>query len=760
MNQVPASPSWLTRGALFFLLGLLFLPVYIYFHPVRWEAFWINFPATFWVFRPYPLLAHARDFALVAWLGGLGYGLGRLILDRLLPLPAPTALAVPMGWGAVGFVMFGLNLLHQIALWKITLCLSLLTVISLVYLYTRHGWRFFPWVPRREAWCLGWRALSLPSRVMGFLLAVSLFYAFVSALMPPTQTDGLRYHLTIPKLYLAHGGFTVFPDIAFSNFPFLVEYLYMIPLAFGSISGPKLLHVSYFVLTLLLVYRLGAALGGKETGFFAACLLGTTPFLPIFASWSFIEFGLVCYTVLAFTLIVESIPPLRTPGVAKGAIAAGLAGGLMVSCKYTALASLVFLGSLPFLYALVADRASLRRALGFGLGMGLTGLAVASPWFIKNWIVLGNPIYPFAHTLFPTPNWTEFNAFFFSYHAGIKGSLNAVQQLPLGYQILDFFTLPFRVTLFPGDQPTHPETFGEWSTGAMWLLVIPFLFFKEKQSARRWLHVGFAFLLYLTWAYSYRETRFLLPVLAIAAPVAALALLPLIQSWRWNAFLLIVFVFYGQCEMGYRLYIPGTYAPWWVVSGRISQEEYLTEWNDSIRVSSQAFQWLRENTSTQDTVLLHGIDRTFYCPNPYIGGDWFNTDPLIRASWEHPRPDALAKELRERGVKYLITNYGNIFGYNNEASHYYYRLFRLPPALGLPILKELYAKEPSRLFYPYAYGEWKEQYHTKLQTAEAMAPNVAALETLLNGGYFEEVFRYDPNPDKPYDGVYILKVSN
>jgi 4-amino-4-deoxy-L-arabinose transferase-like glycosyltransferase len=765
MKPQPQAIPFRKRGMAFLLLTFCLLPIHAYVNPIRWEAYVLNFSATFLAFHPSTLVNHVYDVVLIAWVWLIGYGLGQLVLRRLYPQQGVNLhIAIPVGWGILGFLFFILTLLHLLQITILLLTLLLLSFGLALFFYLTKGkdknlmFRFDSPIKRLSA-------SSMEQKIYYLLVLIPLFYAFTSSLMPPSQSDGLRYHLTVPRLYLEHGGFRLLPDLAFSNFPFLIEYLFMIPMAFGSLSGPKLIHFSYFFLCILLVYQLGKRVGHERSGYFAAILFATTPFVPLFASWSFIECGLTCYTLLGFLLCTDYLDQRERGGSQTPLLVLiGIIGGYTVSCKYTALAVLGLFSLVPITLA-VMQRKGWVSGLVSSFLIGGTGMLVASPWFLKNLVLLGNPLYPFAGSLFPTPYWSDFNAMFFSFHAGLKGNLNAVQQMPLLSQVQDFLTLPWFITFFCGDQSFHyPHDFGGWPIGLAWLVLAPFALFQIHWSRRMLAHIVFSFCLFVIWAQTYRDTRFLLPSLAIAAPLFALSyekMLTAAKNWRPIAFAGFLLIAYGMCLLGYRFYIQTTYAPWWVISGRISEAQYLGDHCDFTRPSYRAFHYLRNNVDPGERVLLHGIDQAFYCPNEFIGSDWFNTDPLIAWAWENATPDLLLGEIKERGIKYVVYNYGTISLYNT-APYFFYRLFRLPPEEGLVLLREIYQQEPIKVRYPYLYQQWMREFPATLARAESRARHIDALETVLQGYGMREVFRYQPpsrNRGKEYtEGVVVYEV--
>ncbi|MBZ0257943.1 glycosyltransferase family 39 protein, partial [bacterium] len=530
------------------------------------------------------------------------------------------------------------------------------------------------------------------------------------------------------------------------------------PMAFGSICGPKLIHFLFFLITLAQVSHLANHWGGRRAGVLAVLLIAATPFVPIFASWGFIELGLSAYTLFA----VQCAMAVRSAFVEgerskawRWAVLFGIAAGFLLGCKYTALATVAGLGLAMLWPGRGAKLTLVQRFPIATLGVALA-LLIASPWYIKNAILFSNPVFPFGGSVFPTHEWSEFNQAFFSYHAGMKGNLNAVRQSSLIEKAVDFVTLPFRTTLYSSDV-YHIENFGDMPTGVLWLVGALLAVFH-----RQW-RTGMAFLgsvslfLFIFWGQTYRDIRFLLPCLVTAAPLLGVIWSDLIDragSIKW--FIAAAIVYNLLTTHGLTL-LPGSYMPWMVASGKVDRETYLLQVSDETRDQNQAFHYLEENTAPQTRVLLHGIQEPYYCKNDYVWSDWFNTDILISWSWQAPSADALLKRIQDEGIEYLVWNYGNINQYNQTYLPYY-RLFRLPRDKGLPLLREFISKEYARIHYPYEYSFWINDFLLRLDQAEESSPNVAALETLLKGGKLEEVFRFDEKPKDPSHGVVVYRI--
>src|SRR5436305_85057 len=97
---------------------------------------------------------------------------------------------------------------------------------------------------------------SLAAALIGLVIVLAAAAALVllclilgaitlmGALAPPNgdDWDSLTYHLAAPKLYLAHHRIFFVPYDSHTDFPFTMEMLYTLGLAYGGAAGAKLFH--------------------------------------------------------------------------------------------------------------------------------------------------------------------------------------------------------------------------------------------------------------------------------------------------------------------------------------------------------------------------------------------------------------------------------------------------------------------------------------------------------------------------------------
>jgi len=411
------------------------------------------------------------------WLFGLFLGSGLWIaravgLRDLLPVEA-LAVAGALGMGAwgVGVLLLGaVRLLYPAVLVGI-LILATVPAAPIVFQWIRD---FASNAPGRPRGVVEWTATVLAV----LALALGLTYT----LTPAIQSDGLRYHLAAPQVYLRDHRIVYLPFNAFSNFPFLIEMLFTLSLAVGGDLAAKMVHFESFVLcglfaALLLSLLLKGAESETRSGastlsssqskprlpLLAAVVFWTTPTALLTAAWEFVDLG----TALFFVAMIHALArwhggtvilPVKAHGQSargghattacekrKWRLLAALFLGFLISTKYTMLA---LLGMIPLALLLelpsfsagqpspISDQPSTiqnpkskiqDRKLNWGYWLGssifisVVAVAVASPWFVKNVLFTRNPVYPLAWGIFDGGEWSAENARFYFEKSTLKG---------------------------------------------------------------------------------------------------------------------------------------------------------------------------------------------------------------------------------------------------------------------------------------------------------------------------------------------------
>jgi 4-amino-4-deoxy-L-arabinose transferase-like glycosyltransferase len=200
------------------------------------------------------------------------------------------------------------------------------------------------------------------------------------------------YHLQGPRLFLEAGRIILLPENWQSNGPFTVEMLYLLGLAFGSDVFSQLIHLVYTICLLLATFSFARRFMGVREAWIAFAILLGIPLIPYLAALPNVDLSWALYEFLAmYALFIWK--EIRGK---SWLILAGLIIGWALGSKYFALGWAGILG----LWVLWESRKDgLKRITLTGLLFGIPGLIVGAPWYIKNMVLSGNPLYPWRTRL-------------------------------------------------------------------------------------------------------------------------------------------------------------------------------------------------------------------------------------------------------------------------------------------------------------------------------------------------------------------------
>jgi hypothetical protein len=360
--------------------------------------------------RPMPTLVTQGPPVLVVSLFAVGFtvlslALGRRIARMLRLGPQATllerfAIALTLGAGALQLVPFLLGVVGRLSVTSVRVATLLLLVVLLLDVRALLLRAVAVWKAPRPSWP-GWFKLWFLALLPGLLLAL------LAALTPTIDPDGLGYHLTVPKRWLALGSVGYLPTYPYSNTPMCVEMLFTVGLSWVGDAGAKVIH---------LLLGLGAALGlfaaGKRLASDALAALAVS--LLLFGPFGIAQLLGCAYVegVTACALIASGLSWLiwyqhRDLGYLR---AAGLLAGIGVSSKLTAALFPVALALLT-LVLVWRESAEQRRAPLAASARALAWLLPfvvlpALPWLLRSALVTGNPVFPMFAGILPSRDFT------------------------------------------------------------------------------------------------------------------------------------------------------------------------------------------------------------------------------------------------------------------------------------------------------------------------------------------------------------------
>lgn len=236
------------------------------------------------------------------------------------------------------------------------------------------------------------RGWAIPSGAI-FTIYAALYVC--NAMAPEYSPDGSTYHLGLVLRYLKWHGFQPIATNMYANLSQGFEMLFLFAFAFGRHSSAALVHCAFLLALPCLILNYARRFGFTKAGICAALLIFLSPMFGIDGVSAYNDVGLACVAFAVFYLLQIWLAE-RSNGLL---VAIGLMAGFSYAIKYTA-----FL-ALPYALVLVAwkcrrERIPAPRRL---LLVALPACAMILPWVVKNWIWLGNPVSPFANSIFPNP---------------------------------------------------------------------------------------------------------------------------------------------------------------------------------------------------------------------------------------------------------------------------------------------------------------------------------------------------------------------
>jgi len=328
-------------------------------------------------------------------------------------------------------------------------------------------------------------------------LAGILSPLFLLPLYPPIKWDEISYHLPYAHFYVENQGLGVNPFLRYPLYAHNINLLYALALLVSDDIVAHLLHASIAVLTTVGIYNLGTITSDRKTGALAAFLFLSSPLVLLLMKTAYIDLGLTLFVFLGFyCLSMWSITGkdywLYLAGFATGIAAGSKYSGLMFIPLYV-----LWIGYEKRKFSLIAK--FLMPALVFG-----------APWYIRNYIISGNPFSPFGGEFFGYWLWDE------------NDLLNQSRNLFSGYgtpkNLTSLLMLPWNLIL-------HPGKFMEGALSpAMIAAFISPLFIMKFSRYQRMLCI-FVFVNIVIWFFTSQILRYLLPVFPMMALLSATVLI-------------------------------------------------------------------------------------------------------------------------------------------------------------------------------------------------------------------------------------------
>ena len=534
----------------------------------------------------------------------------------------------------------------------------------------------------------GWLCLAVPFAVVIVL----------GAMLPPIDFDVREYHLQAPKEFFQRGRITFLPHNVYGNMPLGPQMYALLAMVIrgdwwtGALVGKTVIG-AYSLLTGAALYAAGRRFFCRPAGVLAAVVYLSIPWIVRVSTLGLVEGPYAFFLFLAVYATVlwwqttgridragpetpsnPILPPAAVPAAVPGgggrraatgapqgksptrllALAGFMAGGA-VSCKYPALLFVVapLAGFVCFAAGRRGLRATrperddrigprpLRQRIRNGARAGIIFLAAAAtgcgPWFCKNLVLTGNPVYPLLYRVFDgatrtaekDDQWRRAHRPH-GFSAGAAGrSLAAVLVRSDGLSPL---VLPLAVLAL--------------ATG------------RRRRRLAIWLWLYVIFVLVCWWLGTHRIDRFWIPVLPVLALLAGLgATWTVARVWRIGCRVALVVGVAANLVL--------------VTSGLGGYNRYLMAYQDA-RVSLERVDpwhlYLNRHVPRNHAVLLVGDGQAFDLEVPVFYNTVFD-DCIFQQQLAGRSPAQFQRWLLEHRISHIYVDWSDIARYRSPGNY-------------------------------------------------------------------------------------------
>ena len=530
------------------------------------------------------------------------YGLANLVTS-CFPPTKNHQLAIPLK------LVLGLDLaaLLELLCAKFILTAPIVTLWSTLILLSLYGF-----------YRLGRDLGKLPNRPW-LITICALFglYTLGSALCLPYAWDEQTYQAALITQYLERGSVAVLPDNPYSALASMNHFILLLPFRLGGVLMFKLQVWANFLIILPWLYLL-LEKRGKIVAAILTLAVALSPVSAVLNRTAYAESYIILNLLSGLTALRLYRPQPRRLGILIGWFA-----GMAAAVKLTGMGVSLLL-TILYLRTLKTDQ--IRRLGLFAVG----ALLGAGPFYLRVLLNTGNPFYPYASKFFAPGNLAA--SLVELYHTKLGTHLYGLNGIAGVFS--GWITAAFNSKIYDG------VVLG-WQFLLMAIITAAAAWWMIRTSPKRLKWLLYPLLatlaLYGFWAVSSQQTRFLYPLLFLAAMGAGWGLKRFNPKVR--QFGLIVITLGALLS----LFVPGI-------------KHYLQAWK--LRTLSQGkpieflsfaakdreyfamLDYIGENLPRDSKILLIFERRGLYLPRPYEIGT-----PCFQAKYFTPVPDDMAEAL-------------------------------------------------------------------------------------------------------------------
>ncbi|MBI1935164.1 glycosyltransferase family 39 protein [Candidatus Woesearchaeota archaeon] len=587
------------------------------------------------------------ELAYLALLLVISIALGRRIL-KYIGIGFNSSLegmvfSLPLGLSAIAYAMLFAGLLGYLYKSVLVIILALLYIalwkdvgelLRIIFSSIRN-FSFNKFVRKHDI------ALNFYSIVIILLLLFPLMNFFLS-FSPPWHFDVIAYHLAMGKIYIAAHKVVYIPYMLFSNFPSLIDTMYMVGLLLSNGILANLLGYSLGIAFLASIYKFCQRFFNERIALLSSLIFYSFPLIFMLSRTSHIDVQLAFFVFLS----VYAICVYSKSKDSKWLFLSAIFSGLGISSKvFGAVAAAVIFALLVLI--LIRDvskkRMDYKSAFAKSAAFCIIAFVIVMPWLLKSYFFTGNPVWPELNEIFHGKYWDE------KHQQGINVMHNLRKP-----SLCNYLRLPWDIVTQQGKRLGNIDE--DLEIGPFVLAILPLYFFVGKKD--RVINSFFMLLfVYLTvWfflSHIFRYVIYAVPLIAIISGYVIHELLKINLLSRALK-LLLLFTF------GFNLlfFIGANAKEFPAALGLESEDNFHSKYPGPIYDASK---FANSNLPESAKILLFRDTRGYFIDRGYV---W--ADPLTQAYIDYSNiksEDDYYKELKRLGITHILVN--NNFGWRN-----------------------------------------------------------------------------------------------
>jgi len=577
-------------------------------------------------------------FLLAAY--GAGYSIIGKIRNSGTGKIETGSYAITLGFGILAYTIQFLGLVHM--LYSPLLCGTLTIGIRISY---KSYIDLYKYLKESINVISSEKEISLNT----LLISVSVFIGYlwiIGGLVPPFDYDSLHYHLAFPQIYLQNHLITFQSQNVFAQFPFIGEMLYTWGIAIGGYSLPALLHGIGSLIMAAFVYSIGNRIWGKIAGVSAVLLCLTSLHLARAAIKPQIDIFTALFSIAALCCLFRWLDRRENFWLLFG----GIFTGLGLGTKYTSLVLILIPLAVGLLFSSIRENKGRSYAIKNILIFSGIALLTALPWFLRNLIWTGNPVYPLLFKIFGGQGMNaDLDRMIFNYHSspllkdltGFKSDSTALSSFC--NNLMEFWQVPFSA----------------FKNNVIWLspalITFPLFGLTDRKSRKHILWLVFLIIYYyLVWfTLTHHVIRFLFPVIPLLALLGGKGISNMVNNKATYNFAIIILAIVTIFQLGSFFIMTSTSDIWTYIIGQSDKETFLSK---RLPDYYPIVKYLNNNMTENDKLLQIGELRTTYQKNPGITANVFNNSPVDEMMLNAIDKFEIINRMKSAGYNYVWLN--------------------------------------------------------------------------------------------------------